>query len=37
MAVGEQVPGIDLEGLAPWFSEHVAPVELHRRLKSAAW
>jgi len=25
--VGEQVPGIDLEKLAPWFSEHVAPVE----------
>jgi aminoglycoside phosphotransferase (APT) family kinase protein len=27
MAVGEQVPGVDLERLAPWFSERVAPVE----------
>ena len=26
MAVSEQVPGIDLERLAPWFREHVAPV-----------
>ncbi len=26
-AVGEEVPGVDLEKLAPWFSEHVAPVD----------
>jgi aminoglycoside phosphotransferase (APT) family kinase protein len=26
-AVGDEVPGVDLEKLTPWFSEHVAPVD----------
>lgn len=31
--MSEPVPGLDLERLAPWFSEHVAPVDaLHGRI-----
>ncbi len=33
-SVGEQVPGVDLERLAPWFSEHVAPVDLRDESRS---